>query len=151
MARKRMFRNESNLVPGKAALPDLERLRSALVASPSPADGEVRKPRRIRLRRAQRAWSAMLTLGAVLVAAGLFMLAGRGAPLTLFTLSPVQPPSPDLGLSAAASDKLWTLAGHDPVAFQGLLGIPSDDLRRQEGQARGLERLLSEQAHPGSR
>jgi hypothetical protein len=146
MARKRMLRNESNLVPGTIAPPNLERLRSSLVSSTAQA-GEARKPRRIR--RAQRAWSAMLGLGALLAASGIAMLAGRGAPLSLFTLAPVQPPSPDHGLPAAEGGKLWVLAGHDPEAFQGLLGIPADDLRRQEGQARKLERLLSERAHPG--
>jgi hypothetical protein len=149
MSRKRTFRNESNLVPGKAALPNLERLRSSLVTSPAAAPGEDWKPRRIR--RAQRARSAMLALGAVLVVVGTIMFAGRGAPLSLFTLAPVQPPSPDHGLPAAAGEKLWALAGHEAEAFQGLLGIPVDDLRRQEGQARRLERLLSERAHPGLR
>lgn len=141
MAKQDMHRNESNLVP-KQGMPNLEALRSKLVAPPAPAtaDGPAARPRRVFRRRS--AWAGSLAFGAVLSAAGALSLLGLPMP------GAAGPGAPDAGLPAADQVRQWDAAGHEPATFQALLGVDGD-LARQEADARRLERLLSRQAHPG--
>jgi hypothetical protein len=136
-----MNRNESNLVPKPGQAPNLEAMRSRLLAPQAAPGGVAARPRRIR--RARNAWAVSVACGAVLSAAGAFALLGLPSPRA------PRPASPDAGLDRAGSQVRWDVAGYETSTFQSLMGLGADDPARREAEARRLERLLTRRAHPG--
>lgn len=144
--------NENHLVPGQGQPLNLDKLKK-LAASGQPLAGgqaapgtAAAKPRHFK--RAGQAWAGALALGAVLASAGALVLGGKGGVLEALA-GGTRPAMPDVGMSQAEAERYWAMAAFEPSRFPALLGVPVDDLKRQEENARKLQRLLSEQEHPG--